>query len=121
MYDSKIYFWIFHTWRLLFCITLPKEKSWISYQKFIFVYFLGLSKVIIAYCFIKLPFVTLYKKLFLLAFVYDLKVHECRFENLLTSSCENIMLKISYSNTFYFLKYGHVRYVKSLYTNIQKQ
>ena len=31
------------------------------------------------------------------------------------------MLKISYQNTFYFLKYAHVRYVKSLFTNFQKQ
>ena len=33
------------------------------------------------------------------------------------------MLKISYLNTFYFLRYAHVRfvrYVKSLFTNIQK-
>ena len=33
------------------------------------------------------------------------------------------MLKISYLNTFYFLRYTHVRfvrYVKSLFTNIQK-
>ena len=31
------------------------------------------------------------------------------------------MLKISYENTFYFLGYVQVRYVKSLFTNIQKQ
>ena len=31
------------------------------------------------------------------------------------------MLKISHLNTFYFLKYAHVRYVKSLFTHIPKQ
>ena len=31
------------------------------------------------------------------------------------------MLKISRSSTFYFLRYAHVRYVKSVFTNIQKQ
>ena len=39
-------------------------------------------------------------------------------------SCENNMLKISHLNTFYSLRYAHVRYVKSLFrlfTNIQKQ
>ena len=34
---------------------------------------------------------------------------------------ENNMLKISHYNTFYFLRYVHVRYVKRLFTNIQKQ
>ena len=47
----------------------------------------------------------------------------CRFENLLISwsSCENNMLTISHESIFYFLRYAHVRYVKSLFTNIQKQ
>ena len=31
------------------------------------------------------------------------------------------MPKISHYNTFYFLRYSHVRYVKYLFTNIQKQ
>ena len=31
------------------------------------------------------------------------------------------MLKISYESAFYFLRYAHVRYVKSVFTNIQKQ
>ena len=31
------------------------------------------------------------------------------------------MLKIAHLNTFYFLRYAHVRYVKRLFTNIQKQ
>ena len=31
------------------------------------------------------------------------------------------LLKISYLDTFYFLRYAHVRHVKSLFTNIQKQ
>ena len=31
------------------------------------------------------------------------------------------MFKISHLNTFYFLRYALVRYVKSLFTNIQKQ
>ena len=53
----------------------------------------------------------------------SLKVHQCRFENLplYLSSYENNMLKISYQNTFYILRYEHLRYVKSLFTNIQKQ
>ena len=40
-----------------------------------------------------------------------LKVHCCRFENLLTSlpSHENNMTKISHYSTFYFLRYAHVR------------
>ena len=37
------------------------------------------------------------------------------------SSYENNMFKISYENTLFFLRYAHVRYVKSLFTNIQKQ
>ena len=36
-------------------------------------------------------------------------------------SYENIMLKILLKNTFYLLRYTRVRYVKSLFTNIQKQ
>ena len=31
------------------------------------------------------------------------------------------MLKISHENTFYFMRYVHMKYVKSLFTNIQKQ
>ena len=31
------------------------------------------------------------------------------------------MLKMSHQNSFYFLKYAHVRYLKSLFTDIQKQ
>ena len=31
------------------------------------------------------------------------------------------MLKISHKNTFYFWRYAQVIYVKSLFTNIQKQ
>ena len=46
----------------------------------------------------------------------SLKVHQ-----LYLSSYENNMLKISYQNTFYILRYEHLRYVKSLFTNIQKQ
>ena len=37
------------------------------------------------------------------------------------SSYENNMLKILRDNTFYFLRYAHVKYVESLFTNIQKQ
>ena len=32
-------------------------------------------------------------------------------------SYQNSMSKISYYNTFYFLRYAHVRYMKSLFTN----
>ena len=51
-----------------------------------------------------------------------LKVHESRFENLpiFSSSYENNTLKISYWNTFYFFRNAHVRYVKSLFTNVLK-
>ena len=38
-----------------------------------------------------------------------------------SSSYENNMLKISHLNTFYFLRYAHVKYVKSLFANIQKK
>ena len=31
------------------------------------------------------------------------------------------MSKISHWNTFYVLRYAHVKYVKSVFTNIQKQ
>ena len=52
-----------------------------------------------------------------------LKVHKCRFENLplSSSSQKNNLLKISHQNTFYVLRYRHVRYVKSLITNIKRQ
>ena len=55
--------------------------------------------------------------------LYVLKVHYCRFENLPISSFsyKNNMLKISRKKTFYFLRHVHVRYVKSLFTNIQKK
>ena len=39
---------------------------------------------------------------------------------ILSSSYESNMLKISHWNTLYFLRYEHMRYVKSLFTNIQK-
>ena len=38
-----------------------------------------------------------------------------------SSLYENNMLKISHLKIFYFLSYAHVRYMKSLITNIQKQ
>ena len=38
-----------------------------------------------------------------------------------SSSFKNNILKISHKNTYYFLRYAHGRYVKSLFTNIQKQ
>ena len=31
------------------------------------------------------------------------------------------MLKVSHDNTFYFLRYAHLRYVKSFFIDIQKQ
>ena len=37
------------------------------------------------------------------------------------SSHENNMPKISHENTFYVLWHAHVKYVKSLFTNIEKQ
>ena len=53
----------------------------------------------------------------------ELKVHKCRSENLpiSSSSYENNMSKISHQNTFYVLRYAHVKYTKGLFTNIQKQ
>ena len=52
-----------------------------------------------------------------------LKVHQCRYENLTiySSSYKNSILQISHYNTFSFMKYAHLRYVKFLFTNIQKQ
>ena len=38
-----------------------------------------------------------------------------------SSSHEIDVSKISHENTFYVLRYAHVRYVKSLFTNIQSQ
>ena len=46
----------------------------------------------------------------------DLKVRP-----ICSSSHESNMLKISHQNTFYFLRYGHVRYVRNLFANIQEQ
>ena len=42
-----------------------------------------------------------------------------QFENLqiFFSSDENIMPEMSHCNTFYFLRYGYVRYVKCLFTS----
>ena len=37
------------------------------------------------------------------------------------TSYGNNILKILHKNTFYFLTYIHVSYVKSVFTNIQKQ
>ena len=50
----------------------------------------------------------------------DLKLHSPLY--LLTSpfSHENGMTKISRYNTFYFLRYKHVRYLRCFFTNIQK-
>ena len=39
--------------------------------------------------------------------------------NILLPSLENNMLQISHENTFYFLRFVHVKYGKSLFTNIQ--
>ena len=39
--------------------------------------------------------------------------------NILSPSQKNNMLQISLQNTFYFLRYANVRYVKSFFTNIQ--
>ena len=52
-----------------------------------------------------------------------LKVHQCRYENLpiSSSSHENNMPKVSHYNTVNFLRYTHPRYMKCLFTNIQKQ
>ena len=41
-----------------------------------------------------------------------------KFENLPKSLSPNEIFKISYYKTFYFLRYAHVRYVKSLFTKI---
>ena len=77
-----------------------------------------------------------------------LKIHNCRFENLVTLPLYEVLLlywpyrykiadlkiclylrlhininmpKISHYNIFYILRYALVRYVKCLFTNIQKQ
>ena len=53
-------------------------------------------------------------------FVFILKyVEDFTLKHLLLF--ENNMLKIEHQNTFYFLSYAHEKYVKSLFTNIQKQ
>ena len=38
-----------------------------------------------------------------------------------SSSHENNMTKISLHNTFYFLRYAHLRYIKCLFTNIPEK
>ena len=52
-----------------------------------------------------------------------LKIHWCRFQNLPRSSSwlENNMPKDSHYKSFYVLWYAYVKYVKRLFTNIQKQ
>ena len=67
------------------------------------------------YCFLE--------KIGLCTKVISLKVHSCRFKNLpiALSSHGNNMWRISHQNSFYFLRYSHVRYSKSLLINIQKQ
>ena len=49
-----------------------------------------------------------------------LKIHQWRFENLPKSSLRLHMLKISHYNTFYALRYAHMRYVKSLFRHTGK-
>ena len=41
--------------------------------------------------------------------------------NVLSPSQENNMLQISHQNTFYFLRYAHVRYVKSFFNKHLEQ
>ena len=52
-----------------------------------------------------------------------LKIHQCKFENLLTFSSlhKNNIQKVSQYNTFYFLRNAHPRYVKCLFTHLRKQ
>ena len=68
-------------------------------------------------------FVILFKSHYYLIMVIRLKVNQCRYENLLISlsSYENNMPKVSHCNTVYFVRYTHPRYMKCLFTNIQKQ
>ena len=52
------------------------------------------------------------------------KIYSCenqQFLSIFLSSRENIMSKISNENNFYVFRYAHVRYAKSLFSNIQKQ
>ena len=53
----------------------------------------------------------------------DLKVHECRSENLLTFSTlrKNNVPEVTHYNTFYFLRYTRLRYLQCLFINIRKQ
>ena len=55
--------------------------------------------------------------------LFLLKVHWCRSENLqiYLSSHKNYMPKVSHYSSIYFLSYAHPRYMKCLFTNIQKQ
>ena len=52
-----------------------------------------------------------------------LKVHQCRSENLhiSLSSHENNMPKVSNYKSIFFLSYSHSKFLKCLFTNIQKQ
>ena len=43
------------------------------------------------------------------------------FWHICSSWYEHEYAEVSHYNTFYFLRYAHVRYVKRLFTNIQKQ
>ena len=54
---------------------------------------------------------------------FSLKVYQCRSENLQVplSSHKNNMQKVSHYNIIYFLSYAHPRYMKYLFTNMQKQ
>ena len=64
----------------------------------------------------------IYSDLFPVYMNFDLKV-QCRFENrpIPSSSHQNNVSKISDENTFYFFRYAYLRYVKTLFTKIQKQ
>ena len=58
-----------------------------------------------------------------LELLYSLEVYYCRSENLqisLSSNKDNIR-NVSHYNSIYFLSYVYPRYIKRLFTNMQKQ
>ena len=55
-------------------------------------------------------------------FNFWMSVHECKYENVILFSflLKNNMPDVSHYNTVHFLRYTHLRYMKGLFTNIEK-
>ena len=61
------------------------------------------------------------KKSFFSISIKSIVIQIRKSANVLSPSQENNMLQISHQNTFYFLRYAHVRYVKSFFNKHSEQ